>query len=156
MKTIRIFILFCLVGILSHPVVHGQKLNVVKLEINYPVPAVPYYHVKADFELPYSSMIEVEMAVDGKTLRYTDLRPVHQLSDLSYPHLTNRPPSGAGLSQDHKLYQTPTVIGWVKWEPGKTYDIKLSVRMKKNINHDPKRCDTHRFAKDHRSGGNCF
>ena len=114
----------------------GQRLNMVKLEMNYPVPAIPYYHVKADIELPYPSMIEVEMVVDGQTLRYTDLRPEHDLGDLSYPHLTNRPPSGAGLSQDHKLYHTPTVIGWVKWEPGKTYDVMVRVRLKKNVEYD--------------------
>ncbi|HTN08733.1 hypothetical protein [Agriterribacter sp.] len=114
----------------------SQKLNVSKLEINYPVPAIPYYHVKADLSLPASSMIEVEMAVNGRTLRYTDLRPEHNLGDLSHPHLTNRPPSGAGLSQDHKLYNTPSVIGWVKWKPGTSYDIKITVRMKKNLKHD--------------------
>jgi len=131
-------IIFLCLGCIVYQPVQGQKLNVVKLEINYPVPAIPYYHVKADIELPQSSMIEVEMAVDGKTLRYTDLRPEHDLGDLSRPHITNRPPSGAGLSQDHKLYHTPTIIGWVKWEPGKTYSIKVSVRMKKNLQHDPK------------------
>ena len=135
MKSLRFFILLCLSYILFNSVAHGQKLNVVKLDINYPAPAIPYYHIKADIQLPNSSMIEVEMAVDGKTLRYTDLRPEHDLGDVSYPHLTNRPPSGAGLSQDNKLYSSPTVIGWWKWEPGKSYDIKVSVRMKKNINH---------------------
>jgi len=138
MRTIRFIIPLCLSCILFHPAAHGQKLNVVKIEMNYPVPAIPYYHVKADIELPVSSMIEVEMAVDGETLRYTDLRPEHDLGDLSHPHLTNRPPSGAGLSQDNKLYHTPTVIGWVKWEPGRMYDLKVSVRMKKNVQHDPK------------------
>lgn len=138
MKTVRFFIILCLCNLFVHSVANGQKLNMVTLEVNYPVPAIPYYHVKADLELPYSSMIEVEMAVDGQTLRYTDLRPEHDLGDLSFPHLTNRPPSGAGLSQDNKVYSTPTVIGWVKWEPGKTYDIKVTVRLKKNIKHDPK------------------
>ena len=138
MKTVRFFIAVCLSCIFFHPAADGQKLNMVKLEINYPVPAIPYYHVKADLELPSSSMIEVEMVVDGKTLRFTDLRPEHDLGDLLRPHLTNRPPSGAGLSQDNKLYHTPSVIGWVKWEPGKTYDVKVNVRMKKNIKQDPK------------------
>ncbi len=115
--------------------VKAQKLEVSKLEINYPAPAIPYYHIKADIQLPASSMIEVEMVVNGKTLRYTDLRAEHDLGDLSYPHLTNRPPSGAGLSQDHKLYRTPSVIGWVKWNPGETYEVKVNVRMKKNLAH---------------------
>ena len=140
MKAIRFFsvIPLYLGCMLFQPVVHGQKLNIRQLEMNYPVPAIPYYHVKADIELPQSSMIEVEMAVDGKTLRYTDLRPEHDPGDLSHPLFTSRPPSSAGLSHDNTLYQTPTVIGWVQWEPGKTYDIKVTVRMKKNLENDPK------------------
>ena len=135
MKTIR-FISFLVVGwFFCLPLVQGQKLNLSNIGMYFPVPAIPYYHVKADLELPYRSMIEVEMTVNGKALRYTDLRPEHDLGDLSYPHLTNRPPSGAGLSLDHKMYLTPTIIGWVKWEPGETYDITVSVRLKKDLNH---------------------
>ncbi|MBX3242691.1 MAG: hypothetical protein KIT80_03785 [Chitinophagaceae bacterium] len=135
MKSIMLRIVCPVIGCLFSVFVQGQKLNVAKLDINYPVPAIPYYHIKADLNLPTSSMIEVEMIVNGKPLRYTDLRPEHDLGDLSYPHLTNRPPSGAGLSQDHRLYHTPSVIGWVKWNPGETYEVKINVRMKKNLAH---------------------
>jgi hypothetical protein len=114
-------------------VVHAQTLKLVKLELNYPSPAIPYYHLKADIDLPAASMIEAELSVNGKTLRYTDLRPEHDLGDVTHPHLTNRPPSGSGLSQDNFIYKNPSVIGWVKWEPGKQYDVKLSVRMKKEL-----------------------
>lgn len=113
----------------------SAQLKVSKLELNYPSPGIPYYHVKADVTLPYSSMIEVEMIVNGKPLRYTDLHPHHNLGDLSYPHLTNRPPSGAGLSQDNKLYSTPSIVGWVKWVPGATYDVRLNIRIKKALQH---------------------
>lgn len=114
---------------------NAQTLKLVNLELNYPSPAIPYYHIKADISLPYSSMIEVEMAVNGKTLRYTDLRAEQSLGDLNHPHLTNRPPSGSGLSQDNVLYLNPSVIGWVKWVPGRQYDVKLTVRMKKTLQH---------------------
>ena len=138
MTTFRLLKPLFLCCLLCHPALYGQKLNIVQMEMNFPVPAIPYYHIKADIELPQNSMIEAEMVVDGKPLRYTDLRPEHDLGDLSYPHLTNRPPSGAGLSQDHKLYHRPTIIGWVQWEPGKTYDVKINIRMKKSLQHDPK------------------
>jgi hypothetical protein len=114
-------------------VVHAQTLKLVKLELSYPSPAIPYYHLKADIDLPAASMIEVELSVNGKILRYTDLRPGHDLGDVTHPHLTNRPPSGSGLSQDNFIYKNPSVIGWVKWEPGKQYDVKLLVRMKKEL-----------------------
>jgi hypothetical protein len=113
--------------------VHAQTLKLVKLELNYPSPAIPYYHLKADIDLPAASMIEVELLVNGKTLRYTDLRSEHDLGDVTHPHLTNRPPSGSGLSQDNFVYKNPSIIGWVKWESGKQYDVKLSVRMKKEL-----------------------
>jgi hypothetical protein len=114
----------------------GQTLKVTKLELNYPSPGIPYYHVKADIDLPTSSMIEVDMIVNGKTLRYIDLHAGHELGDLSHPHFTNRPPSGAGLSQDNKQYLTPSIVGWVKWKPGITYDIRINLRMKKALQHD--------------------
>lgn len=115
------------------PALHAQALKLTGLELNYPTPAVPYYHLKADIVLPSPSMIEVELVVDGKALRYTDLRREHDPGDQTRPHLTNRPPSGSGLSQDNFVYQSPAIIGWVKWEPGKTYDIKINVRMKKAL-----------------------
>ena len=115
------------------PQLHAQALKLMGLELNYPTPAVPYYHLKADIVLPSPSMIEVELVVDGKALRYTDLRREHDPGDQTRPHLTNRPPSGSGLSQDNFIYQSPAIIGWVKWEPGKTYDIKINVRMKKAL-----------------------
>jgi hypothetical protein len=114
-------------------VAHAQTLKLTKLELNSPTPAIPYYYLKADIDLPAASMIEVELSVNGKTLRYTDLRPGHDLGDVTHPHLTNRPPSGSGLSQDNYLYQNPSIIGWVKWEPGKQYEVKITVRMKKTL-----------------------
>ena len=111
--------------------VSGQSLSISKLEFDYPSPAIPYYHLRADVDLPSASMIEVEMTVNGKTLRFTDLRAEHDPGDMNHPHLTNRPPSGSGLSQDNFIYFHPTIIGWVKWEPGRQYDVKIAVRLKK-------------------------
>ena len=73
----------------------------------------------------------MEVAVNGKTLRFTNLHKETDTEDLNKPVLTHRPPSGAGLSQDNSIYNHPYVIGWVKWEPGKKYDVKVTVRMKK-------------------------
>lgn len=52
----------------------GKELNITKIELGYPCPAIPYYHVKAELDLPQPSIIEVEVAVDGKVLRATDLK----------------------------------------------------------------------------------
>ena len=108
-----------------------QELKIGKVELGYPCPAIPFYFLKAELELPYPSIMEVEVAVNGKTLRFTNLHKETDTEDLNKPVLTHRPPSGAGLSQDNSIYNKPYVIGWVKWEPGMKYDVKVTVRMKK-------------------------
>lgn len=111
-----------------------SQLNIKKIELGYPSPATPFYHFKADIELPRESIIEVEAAVDGKVLRATDLRRDSDHENMNRPPVSGRPPSGYSLSQDGTLYKNFNVTGWVRWEPGKEYNIRLSVRMKKAVN----------------------
>ncbi len=110
-----------------------EELKIHGLELGYPTPGVPYYYLKADLELPGPSIIEVEVAVDGRVLRYTSLHHKSDHVDLSRPVIMHRPPSGAGLSQDNTLYHELNVTGWVKWQPGRTYDINITVRMKESV-----------------------
>jgi hypothetical protein len=110
-----------------------KSLTVKNIELGYPVPGIPFYHFRADLDLPQSSIIEVEASVDGKVLRANDLYRQEDLSDMNKPALTHRPPSGYGLSMDATMYKDPTVVGWVKFQPGKSYNIKISVRMKKSV-----------------------
>lgn len=111
----------------------GKELNITKIELGYPCPGIPFYHFKAELELPQSSIIEVEAAVDGKVIRATDLRRDDDMEDMNKPPLSERPPSGYGLSQDGTHYKNLNVVGWVKWQPGQDYDIRISVRMKKSV-----------------------
>ena len=111
-----------------------KELKLAKLELGYPCPAIPFYHFMAELELPNPSIIEVEASVNGKVLRFVDLHRSDAITDLSKPALSHRPPSGYGLSQDGTLYNHPHLVGWIKWLPGKDYEIKITVRMKKNIN----------------------
>lgn len=115
-----------------------ETLQIKNIELLYPNPAVPYYHLKANLELPRASMIEVETEVNGKALRYLNLHKAGEEEDPGFPAMTHRPPSGAGLSQDNTLYGDMSVIGWVKWQPGQDYRIRISVRMKENIQASPK------------------
>ncbi len=114
-----------------------SQLNIKKIELGYPSPAIPFYHFRADIELPKESIIEVEAAVDGKVLRATDLRRDSDHENMNRPPLSERPPSGYSLSQDGTLYKNFNVTGWVRWEPGKEYNIRISVRMKKAVNASP-------------------
>lgn len=111
----------------------SKELNIKHIELGLPVPAIPFYHFIADLELPAPSIIEVHAEVNGKELRATDLHRVKDDTEMNYPPLTHRPPSGYGLSQDGTLYQNLHVTGWVKWNPGETYSIKITVRIKKDI-----------------------
>jgi hypothetical protein len=110
-----------------------EELLIKKIELAYPCPAIPFYHFKAEVSLPGPAIIEVEAEVNGKVLRYLNLHKAGEEEDPSMPAMTHRPPSGAGLSQDNTLYQDMTVIGWLKWQPGQDYRVKLSVRMKKSV-----------------------
>ena len=110
-----------------------SALKLTKLEIGYPCPAIPFYHFLAEIELPHSSIIEVEAAVNGKVLRFTDLHRADEITDMNRPIISHRPPSGYGLSQDGTLYDHPHLVGWMMWEPGKEYEIRIRIRMKKSI-----------------------
>jgi len=110
-----------------------EELRIKNIELAYPCPAIPFYHFKAELLLPQPSIIEVEAEVNGKVLRYLNMHKAGDEEDPSRPAMTHRPPSGAGLSQDNTLYHDMSVIGWVKWQPGQDYRIKLTVRMKKNV-----------------------
>ena len=111
----------------------GKNLTIQNIKLGYPCPGIPYYHFLAELELPWVSIIEVEMTVNGTVLRATDLRRIDEMEDLSRPPLADRPPSGYSMSQDVTLYSRFCVIGWVKWKPGENYNIRINVRMKKSI-----------------------
>ena len=111
----------------------SKELKVDKLELGYPCPAIPFYHFIAELELPEASIIEVEAIVNGKELRFINLHRSDDIADMSKPALSHRSPSGYGLSKDGTLYLHPHLVGWVKWEPGKEYEINLKVLLKKDI-----------------------
>jgi hypothetical protein len=116
----------------------SEELIVRSIDFGYPQPGIPFYHCKATVALTQPSIIEVEMSIDGKTLRATDLFREGQMGTMDMPPLTHRPPSGYGLSFDATKYLTPDVVGWFAWEPGKTYNVKIIVRLKANAKPSPK------------------
>jgi hypothetical protein len=90
-----------------------SPLQINKLELGYPCPAIPFYHFLAELELPQASIIEVEAAINGKILRFVDLHRSDEITDMSRPAISHRPPSGYGLSQDGTLYHHPHLVGWM-------------------------------------------
>lgn len=123
-------------GFLRLASIHAKSdvpsLRIAHVELGCPVPAIPFYHFKAALELPEPSIIEVHVSVNGKELRFVNVYKDDVSTDLSKPNFINRPPSGYALSHDNTLYTTPFITGWLKWQPGAKYDVKISVRLKKS------------------------
>lgn len=113
----------------------SKNLTVHNVKLGYPCPGIPYYHVLAELELPWASIIEVEMSVNGKVLRATDLRRMDEMEVFDRPQISDRSPSGYSAAQDGTLYSHFCVIGWVKWNPGENYNIRINVRMKKSVHN---------------------
>jgi len=113
--------------------VQAAEMKIIRLELGKPIPAIPFYHIKASVALPHPSFIEAEMMVNGKTLRFLDLYRGNEAEDPQRPPMVHRPPSGFALSQDNTIYATPTVVGWVNWMPGQAYEVKITVRLKKTV-----------------------
>jgi len=112
-------------------------LRISHIELGYPHPAIPFYYLKADLELPEPSIIEVEAVINGKALRFVNLYKGDYKEESDKPGFIHRPPSGYALSQDNSLYDKPSITAWVRWEPGKTYEIEIKVRMKKGVKSSP-------------------
>jgi len=131
--------LWCCLGMIfvSAQVKKPGTLTINHVELGYPHPAIPFYHLKADLELPGPSIIEVETVVNGKSLRFVNLYKGDYSEESDKPGFIHRPPSGYALSQDNSLYEKPSITAWVRWEPGKTYAIEIKVRMKKGVKSSP-------------------
>ena len=108
------------------------QLQISHIELGYPVPSIPFYHFKAELQLPEASIIEVQAAVNDSTLRFVNLFRSDEIDEIEKPALTHRPPSGYALSQDNTLYKSPVITGWLKWQPGEKYAIEITVRLKKS------------------------
>ncbi len=110
----------------------NQTLKIKHIELGYPVPAIPFYHFKAELDLHEASIIEVEAAINGKKIRFLNLYRGDVVEQMDKPAMTHRPPSGYALSQDNTSYKTPVITGWLKWQPGEEYSIKITVRLKQS------------------------
>ncbi|MBT4399097.1 MAG: hypothetical protein HOD37_06395 [Bacteroidetes bacterium] len=106
------------------------KLKITSIELGYPVPSSPFYHFKANLELPNASIIEVTAFVNGEEMRFVNLHKGHVEENPNYPAMAHRPPSGYALSQDNTIYESPGISGWLAWQPGEEYKIEIKVRMK--------------------------
>jgi hypothetical protein len=131
--SIILFMALFAVNITAQQSKDRKGLDIKKIELGYPCPGIPFYHFKADIELPQSSIIEVEAAVDGNVLRATDIRRESDTENMNRPPISERPPSGYSVSQDATHYKNFSVVGWVRWEPGQQYSIRISVLAKKSI-----------------------
>ena len=62
-KTVMVLLLIILaVNVSAQKSKQANDLDIKKIELRYPAPGIPFYHFKADIELPKPSIIEVEAA----------------------------------------------------------------------------------------------
>ena len=113
------------------------SVKISAIELGYPVPAIPFYHFKADLELSEPSIIEVKAWINGEEMRFVNLYSSSVQEDPGKPALAHRPPSGYALSQDNTVYHHPWITGWMMWQPGASYEIKVEVRFKKAAKASP-------------------
>ena len=48
-----------LVGVIGPISAKDGQLKIVEIELGYPCPAIPFYHFKAELDLPEASIIEI-------------------------------------------------------------------------------------------------
>src|SRR5665648_581905 len=82
------FLILLLLGTINGFSAVKQELKIGKLELGYPCPAIPFYFLRVELELPYPSIMEVEVAVNGKILPFTNLHKETDTEDLNKPVLT--------------------------------------------------------------------
>ncbi len=137
MKTKNTFpwwlILFCIALTFSARSTEKPKsFKITHGELNYPVPAIPFYHFKLHMELEEPSIIEVEASVNDRAIRFVNLYTGNHQEERDKPAIAHRPPSGYALSQDNTKYEHPYITGWLKWKPGETYKLSVKVRLKES------------------------
>ena len=67
-----------------------KELNVKHIELCAPEPSIPFYHFIAEIELADPSIIEVQVEVNGKILRATDLHRIKDEKEMDRLAIKNR------------------------------------------------------------------
>ncbi len=110
---------------------HAQQSLIQDAKLGYPTPAKPYYHYTLKLDLPKASQLDVQAWVDGQKQRKLSIR--NEQPEASRPLIHYRPAFANTYAVDTRKYDDPYVSGWLAWQPGKTYQIRLRVRMREGL-----------------------
>jgi len=117
----------------GRPASAQQSAFLKNASLQYPVPAFPYYHFRVNLDIPYEGYLDVEVKINNEKLRYFTLKDVSDSVDLSRTLVQYRPSFANTYVVHNKRFQQPYLVGWLNWQPGKTYTISVSVRLKKGL-----------------------
>jgi len=69
---IYFLLLIILSGLTDPGRVSAQDIKIKELQLEFPKPAIPFYHFKMRLDLPHPSIIEVKVIINRDTLLTTD------------------------------------------------------------------------------------
>jgi hypothetical protein len=123
----------CILGFLNISLANAQQLKLKNASIEYPNAAFPYYHFRIDLNIPGSGYVEVETFLNDQKMRYISLKDANEDLELNRTLVHYRPSFADTYTLNNVKFEKPYIIGWLAWQPGKSYKIKVRLRLKKAL-----------------------
>jgi hypothetical protein len=114
----------------------GQNLRIKSAELEYPNAAFPYYHFRIDLDVPHTGYMEVQTSLNGEPLRFVSLKDAAEVVDTDRTLIHYRPSFADTYTLNNMKFEKPYLIGWLAWEPGKSYKIDVKVKLKNTLKGD--------------------
>lgn len=97
--------------------------------IGVPVPAVPYYHMRAAVRLKEKAPFEItKVTVNGRPASHFEIRDVQVPLDERSPYPYTWPPF-ADAQVKKFAFENPWLIVRLDWRDGETYDLEAEIRI---------------------------
>jgi hypothetical protein len=132
-KKITCVLLIWVAACLSISQLNAQKLSLKNPTIEYPNAAFPYYHFRLDLDIPNPGYLEVETFLNGEKMRYFSLKDAKEPLDLNRTMIHYRPSFADTYTLNSVKFDKPYIVGWLAWQPGKTYNIEVKLKLKKAL-----------------------
>lgn len=111
----------------------ARPLELKNATCEFPNPAFPYYHFRVELPIPQPGMLEVQASVDAQKLRFVSLHDAERAADLSRTLVHYRPPFADTYVHNNRTFAKPYLVGWLAWQPGKSYRLDVTLRLKKQV-----------------------
>lgn len=102
-------------------------IDLVKLTIGPPVPAIPYYHFRGKINLPEKTSLEIKsIKANGNPVYSYQIRDIQEGIDLREPYSYSWPLFASDKISKFK-FKNPWIVGRLDWENNKTYSIEIEL-----------------------------